>query len=100
MAQQRTLPEKVEDVKTTYYQFRELLTPEEMRRIHDSMTGAAQQQAAAEVGNVQAYADLIQASLSLRRVVSANDRAALIAAVLATQSGVARPQLDVINEGE
>lgn len=99
MAQQRTLPEKVEDVKTTFAQFRELLTPEVMRSVLDNMTGA-EQQAAAASGDVQAYAALVQAALNLQRLVFANDRAALMAAVLATQSGVVRPQLDVIDGGE
>jgi hypothetical protein len=78
--------------------FRDELTPDVMRDTLNSMTGA-QQQAAAEVGDVQAYAALVQAALNLQRVIAANDRAALVAAVLLTQSGVARPNLDVI-EGE
>jgi hypothetical protein len=100
MTQQRTVAAKVADANQAFEAFRDALTPPDMRRIHDEMTGAAKQQAAAEEGNVQAYVDLLQASLSLRRVVSANDRAALIAAVMLTQSGVSRPQLDVIDGGE
>ena len=55
---------------------------------------------AASAGDVQAYAALVQAALNLTRVVAANDRAAMIAAVMLTQSGVSRPQLDVIDGGE
>lgn len=99
MATHRSLPEKVQDVKTTFVQFAELLTPPNMRQVMEDMTGA-QQQAAAQAGDVQAYAALVQASIQLQRLVFANDRAALIAAVMATQSGVSRPQLDVIDGGE
>lgn len=99
MANQRTLTEKVEDVKTTFAQFAELLTHPTKRAVLENMTGA-QMQAAAGSGDVQAYAALVQASLQLDRVVAANDRAALMAAVLATQSGVSRPSLDVIDGGD
>lgn len=99
MAQQRTLPEKVQDVKTTYEQFRELLTTPNMRSVLENMTGA-QMAATAATGDVQAYAALVEASLRLNSLVSANDRAALMAAVMATQSGVSRPQLEVIDGGE
>lgn len=85
MAAQRTLPEKVADTKSTYQQFRELLTPPEQRDILANMTGAMQQ-AAAEVGDVQAYASLVQASLSLLRVIARNDGIALLAATM-LQSG-------------
>lgn len=96
----RTTADKIGDALQAYNAFRDELTPDVMRDTLNSMTGA-QQQAAAEVGDVQAYAALVQASLSLQRLISANDRAALVAAVLLTQSGVARPNLDVINgDGE
>lgn len=95
MAQQRTLPERVADVKTTFAQFSELLTTQDMRELREQWQSA--QASAAQSGNGQLYAELVAATLSLQRIVAANDRAALIAAVLATQSGVARPILDVID---
>ena len=98
MANYRTLPEKVQDVKTTYSQFRELLTPPVMRELHDQMTDA-QKQAAISNGDVQVYVNLVQAGLALNRIVSGNDRTALMAAVMATQSGVSRPQLEVVDDG-
>lgn len=85
----RTLTEKVADIRTTYEQFAELLTPPNMRSVMENMTGA-QQQAAAQQGDVQAYAALVQASLNLQRVIAANDRAALIAATMAAGSGGTR----------
>lgn len=99
MAQQRSLPEKVQDVKTTYQQFAEMLTPPETRGILGNMTGAMQQ-AAAETGDVQAYAALVTAALNLQRLVGANDRAALIAAVLTTSSVGRSIPLEVIEGGE
>lgn len=98
MAYQRTVSDKIGDTIVAFSAFREELTPENMRSVLENMTGS-QQQAAAQAGDAQAYAALVQASLSLQRLVFANDRAALIAAVMLTQSGVSRPQLDVI-EGD
>lgn len=86
---QRTLPEKVADTKSTYQQFAELLTPPETRGILGNMTGAMQQ-AAAETGDVQAYSSLVQAALSLQRLVSANDRVALLAATMLQSGSPAR----------
>lgn len=85
----RTLTEKVADIKSTYEQFAELLTPPNMRSVMENMTGA-QQQAAAQQGDVQAYAALVQASLNLQRVIAANDRAALIAAAMVAGAGGTR----------
>lgn len=92
----RTISDKIGDALQAYNAFRDELTPDVTRETLASMTGA-QQQAAAQVGDVQAYAALVQAAITLQRLISANDRAALVAAVLLTQSGVARPNLDVIN---
>lgn len=94
----RTVTDKVADAMQAFNAFRDELTPEATRNVLHSMTGA-QQQAAAEAGDVQAYAALVQAALNLQRLISANDRAALVAAVLLTQSGVSRPNLDII-EGD
>lgn len=99
MATQRSLTDKIADARRAYEVLRDELTTDVMRSVLNDMTGA-QMQAAASVGDVQAYAALVQASLNLQRVVSANDRAAMIAAVMLTQSGVSRPQLDVIDGGE
>jgi hypothetical protein len=97
MAQQRTVNDRIADALTAYNVFREELTPENMRSVLEDMTGA-QKQAAAEKGDVQAYAALVQASLSLQRLVFANDRTAMLAAVMATQSGVSRPTLEIVED--
>ena len=94
----RTTSDKIADALQAFNAFRDELTPDVMRDTLNSMTGA-QQQAAAQAGDVQAYAALVQAALNLQRLISANDRAALVAAVLLTQSGVSRPNLDII-EGD
>lgn len=98
MRNTRTTTDKVADAMQAFNAFRDELTPDVMRETLNSMTGA-QQQAAAQVGDVQAYAALVQAAITLQKIIAANDRAALVAAVLLTQSGVSRPNLDVI-EGD
>lgn len=100
MSNQRTLSEKTRDIQSTFAIFSELITPPVMREVMGNMTGA-QQQAAAEVGDVQAYAALVQASLNLQRVIAANDRAALIAAVLANSGAPAKVvPLELLEGGE
>jgi len=89
--------DKIADTIQAYNVYREELTPENMRQVLEKMTGG-QQQAAAQAGDAQAYAALVQASLQLQRLVFANDRAALIAAVMTTQSGVSRPIIDTSEE--
>lgn len=111
MPQQRTLTEKVQDIKTTYVQFQEMLTTEQRRGVLADMTGSMSQfmtqamELAKTGGDQQAfnhiadtYAALVQASINLDKVISANDRAALVAAVMAN-SNVSRPMLDVIDGG-
>ena len=98
MANQRTLSEKVQDVRTTFTQFQEWLTPPEQRDLLATLTGPEMQVKAAESGDFTAYTELVNASLSLSRIVAANNRAALIAAVLTTASGVARPILDAVGD--
>jgi len=97
--QTRSLTDKIADARRAYEVLREDLTSDVMRNVLGNMTGA-QMQAAADVNDVQAYAALVQASLNLTRIVAANDRAAMIAAVMLTQSGVSRPQLDLTDGGE
>lgn len=99
MSTYRSRTDKIADALGAYNVFRDELTTDVMRNVLGNMTGA-QMQAAADAQDVQAYAALVQASLNLTRIVAANDRAALIAAVMLTQSGIARPQLDVVSDGE
>lgn len=95
MPQQRTIHNKISDTLIAYNVFSETLTPEIMRNVLGKMTEAQQ---AADVGDVQAYAALVQASIVLQRVIATNDRAALQSAVQLAQSGVSRPVID-INDG-
>ena len=86
-APQRTVEQKVGDTVAAYNALRDEVTPTPMRSLINKM---------AEVpmgpdSDVAAYASLVQASLALARVVAANDRAAMIAAAMITQSGVSRP---------
>jgi hypothetical protein len=91
MAQQRSLPEKVQDIKSTYEQFKELLTTPEMLALMQGMTGPEAQQAVALTGDVKLLVQVVHASMDLQKVISANDRAALIAAVAAVTG--TRPSL-------
>ena len=92
----RTATQKAADTVTVFEEFRDQLTSAQMRDVLSKMTGA-QMVATASSGDVQAYAALVEASLRLQGVVSSNDRAAMLAAAIVTQSGVVRP---VINSEE
>lgn len=95
----RTPAQKAADTATVYDTFRDLLTTDTMRNVLGDMTNA-QMQAAASVGDVQAYASLVDAALKLSRLVAGNDRAALLAAAMVTQSGIVKPQLEVVEDGD
>lgn len=87
---QRTLSEKVADIKTTQAQFAEVLTAPAMREMMDRMTNSEAQQAVAASGDVNAVVALVRASIDLQRLISANDRAALIAATMVAGAGGTR----------
>ena len=86
---QRTLVEKTADIRTTFEQFREWLTPPEVKAVFESAT--AMQQKAAEAGDIGSYTALVQAAATERRMMYENDRAALMAAVAANGGSPARP---------
>lgn len=94
----RTATDKIADARQAFNVFRDELTTDQMRNVLGKMTDA-QSQAAAQSGDASATAAIVMASIQLQRVIAANDRAALLAAVMATQSGVSRPQLDT-TEGQ
>jgi hypothetical protein len=98
MAQQRTVNDKIADARMAYNVFRDELTDAKMRQVVADMTDAKAEIAAK--GDFTAYAGLVQASIQMHRVVAANDRAALMAAVMATQSGVTRLTADVTEGNE
>lgn len=87
MTQTRTIEQKVGDATAVFNALRAELTPEPIRALVTQMTTIP----VTETTDIAAYAAMVQASLHLARVVSANDRTAMIAAAMLTQSGVSRP---------
>lgn len=95
MPRPRTTGEKIADTVTAFNVLRDEVTPQPMRDLINGMTSIP-----TEGADAAAYASLVQSSIHLARIVSANDRAAMMAAAIITQSGVSRPTLDVIDGGE
>lgn len=87
--QQRSITDKIADARRVAEAFRDDMTPDKMRDMVAMVTDQ-QHQAAAE-GNVEAYAELVRASIGLMEIMYRNDRAALLAAAIITQSGVVKP---------
>jgi len=94
MTQNRTVAEKVSDAIRVYDQLRAEITTPEMRALITKMTSMQP----GEKDDMAAYAALVQASLQLARVVAANDRTAMLAAAMLTQSGVSRPVITTDEE--
>lgn len=101
MARERTVTEKVADAMTAFEAFRYELTPPALRTMMEQLTAATPQdhESLNDLDAIQAYLGQVNAAVGASRLVFANDRAALIAAVMLTQSGVARPMLDVVDGG-
>ena len=95
MSRERTVPEKVGDWKMAFDAIREQMTPPPILEMRDQLLKVP-----TDTLEVGAYAQLVSASLGIAKLVSANDRAAGVIAAMLTQSGVSRPQLDVIDGGE
>jgi hypothetical protein len=94
MAPQRTPDQKANDALRVFNLLRDEVTPPIMREVMQDMTNAERQAGANTTGDVQAYAALVQASLSLQRVIAANDRMTMMAAAILTSSGVTRPVIE------
>ena len=88
MATQRTLSEKTEDIKRTFEQFAETLTDPKMRE--QAVQWQAASESAALAGDAGTYSALASAQVVLTKTIAANDRAALIAAVMANSGAPAR----------
>ena len=86
MPRPRTTTEKVADTVVAFTVLRDEVTPQPMRDLINGMTNIPM-----EGADAAAYASLVQSSIHLARIVCANDRAAIIAAAMLTQSGVSRP---------
>lgn len=91
MATHRTNEQKVADVAVVYNALREELTPNVLRLMMQAMTPQ-------DVTDAQQNLVFLQGSFQLARLISANDRAAMLAAAMLTQSGVARPV--IADEGD
>ena len=91
----RTITDKIADTRRAFEVFREELTPPIQRETLTKMTGPDALAAIAATGSIEAYEKMVQSSLSLARLIAANDRAALLAAAMVTQSGVARPVIEM-----
>lgn len=91
MTQNRTVQQKAGDTLRAYELLRGELTPQSMRALVDKMTS----QQPDEHTDIAAYASLVNAAMVLAREVGKNDRAAMLAAAMITQSGVARPIIDL-----
>jgi hypothetical protein len=89
MTATRSVPQRLGDWSEAFDFTRQAITPVEFR----TMLAAMLKPAGEDVGDVQAYAVLVQASMTLARLVSANDRTAAIVAAMLTQSGVSRPTI-------
>lgn len=90
MPQPRTVEAKVGDAIAAFNGLRDEVTPPPLRALIQKMTEVPM----TEGTDVAAYASLVQSSIHLARIIAANDRATMIAAVMLTQSGVSRPIID------
>jgi hypothetical protein len=90
----RTVEQKVGDTAAAFNALSADITPEPLRWMVTDLTSVD----ITETTDVAAYASLVQSSIHVARIVAANDRAAMLAAAMITQSGVARPV--VTTEGD
>ncbi len=101
---QRTIEQKTGDAVQVFNVLRVELTEETLRNLSKQVidVGAVLLEAIAKdpTGpsadqSLRQYASLVQDSVLLSRVVAGNDRTAMIAAAMLTQSGVSRPNFTV-----
>ena len=104
----RTREDKVGDLKWAFDMLRMELTPQTMRDFitklsttpaPEPITGS--EDPAIIMANskaLEAYAALVQSGMAVGRMVTANDRTAMIAAAMMMQSGVSRPVIDADGE--
>jgi len=97
MALPRTMEQKLKDASQAYEVFSKTLTPDPMRGLINKLTEVEVNQE--DPSFMGAYASLVQSSMSIARVIGANDRAALVAAVMLTSGGISRP-INVIDPDE
>lgn len=83
MTLHRSNEQKVADTATVFNALRDEITPAPFRNLINKMVEFP----VTEGTDMAAYASLVQASMSIARIVAANDRQALLAAAIITQSG-------------
>jgi hypothetical protein len=84
MARNRTVPEKVSDWLMAYNAIRAEITPPQLSKMFAVLT-------AGEATTPGEALTILQQSMSLARLIEANDRMAAMAAAVITSSGGARP---------
>ena len=84
MTTNRSVPQRIADTAQAFQALRDELTPQPLRDVITLLTT----QKPDENTDVAAYASLVQSSLSLARLIAANDRAAMMSAAVITASGV------------
>lgn len=102
MSQNRTVEQKVGDTARAYQALRDEVSAPELRALFTQTQETANTVLASiepnsemsAAGALAQYQALVQTALSIGRVLAANDRAALMAAAVITQSGVVRPILE------
>lgn len=99
MPQPRTIEQKTGDAVSVFNVLREEVTDPGLRRLSTQVIdiGAALLEKIKTEDNpaqaLREYTALVNDSVLLSRVVAGNDRAAMIAAAMLTQSGVSRPTI-------
>lgn len=96
---QRSVSEKATDLLTAFNIIRDEITPPEFRAVIHNVTQVPPATEEEGVEGFNRYVNALNASLGVSRVVMANDRAALLAAAMITQSGVSRPVISTDEEG-
>lgn len=98
MSRDRTVTEKTEDAVTAFNILSSEITPPQFRDIVNALQAIPPATPEEGVEGFNRYVNAVNASLGIARVVMANDRAAMIAAAMLTQSGVSRPIIAIDEE--
>lgn len=99
MSRDRSVQDKVADWMTAFEAIKAELTPAPLRVMMRQLTEAVPPEGTDDLDQVKAYVERVNVATALSRLIFTNDRAASVTAAMLTQSGVSRPQLDVIDGG-
>lgn len=100
MARDRSVAERVGDWAQAFRAVQEELTPLPLRAMMTTLVNSVPPAGSDDLDQVRAYIERVNAAGGVSRLVFANDRAAAVVAGILTQSGVTRPNFDVIEGGE